>query len=234
MVQAPDETSAYARHSLVGCAQDFFRRMKVAMKVLQIVTSREHDCGIAVFAENLEFQMQSVGVKMLTARDIIPQFQADVVLLHYHEELFSDAALLSLRQSCSTPIVLFAHSEIRSEMCEIFQGFAGMHPGMVPAAEKPNHVFPHPAWTPPRLEDRRELRREFKLPEDRIVVGANGFLKFERQFVEIARALLPEARRNNWFVDLMVSPWRLESPGLIPALEELQNYFRDWFRSGYL
>jgi hypothetical protein len=74
---------------------------------------------------------------------------------------------------------------------------------------------------------------EFKLPQTRPVVGTNGFLKFERQFAEIAGALLPEVRRNRWFLELITSPWRLESRGVLAELESLRREYADCFRFEY-
>lgn len=204
------------------------------MKVLQIATTRGRDCGIALFADNVQTRMRRAGIDMETAAGLPPDVQADVVLLQYHQELISDEEVISLTERSSGPVVLFAHSEGTDAICEHLDGLVAMCSGVIGPTNKPVHIFPHPAWTPPRLEDRTALRREFGLPEGRAIVGTNGFLKWERQFVEIAEALLPEAERNNWFVELITSPWRLESPGLIPRLERLRGRFRHHFRFEYV
>lgn len=200
------------------------------MKVLQIVATRSNECGIALFAKNLATQARRIGIDITTSESMPPDICAEILLLQYHDELFADSEVISLLASCSVPIVVFVHSEGRHEFFNLANGFITMCPDMIDCLDRPLHVFPHPAWTPPSLEDRIVLRKEFSLPEDRVIVGTSGFLKFERQFLEIAKMLLPDAQRNNWFVELITSPWRLESPGLVSQLQHLQGLYPAHFR----
>ncbi len=199
------------------------------MRVLQIVTTRAHECGVALFAKNLQLSARQIGIAMATVERLSSNHRADIVLLQYHNELFEDNEIASLLASCRAPVVVFAHSVI----CDSFKsasGFISMCEGMIPHNELPSLYFPHPAWTPQKLEDRRLLREEFKLPTDRVLVGTNGFLKFERQYLEVLELLLPEARRNQWFINLLTSPWRLDSPRLVSDLQGLQSVNLDNFR----
>jgi hypothetical protein len=205
--------------------------MTVKMTILQVVTTYGRNCGIALFASNLQEQMEKIGIEVETIASMngdIPS--GDVLLLHYHSELLTDESVRNICERSRCPVVLFAHSNGVDMLLNTVDGFVAMCPGMVGQTDKPTYVFPHPAWVPPHLEDRKNLRREFDLPQDRLVVGTNGFLKFERQFAEIVEDLLPEAYRNDWFIELITSPWLLDSPGLITRLERLHarnpNHFR--------
>jgi hypothetical protein len=203
------------------------------MKVLQISTTWGRDCGISLFADNLQTHLQRAGIEMTTVTALPSGIRADIILLQHHEELMSDDEVIALAEITPVPLVLFAHSGGIESLCRYVDGLVAMCLGMVGPTDKPIHVFPHPAWVPPHLEDRNNLRREFGLPEARLVVGTHGFLKFERQFAEIIETLLLEARRNDWFIELITSPWRLNSLGLIPQLESLRQQNPEYFRFEY-
>ncbi len=192
--------------------------------------TRGRDCGLALFADNLQTRLRQAGIEVATVAALPADVGADIVLLQHHEELMSDAEVIALTGTSPAPVVLFAHSEAIDGLHAHVDGLVAMCPGMLRRATKPAHVFPHPAWVPPRLEDRTGLRRAFGLPQDRFIAGTSGFLKFERQFPEVVEALLPEARRRNGFIELITSPWRLESPGLIARLRSLQERNREHFR----
>lgn len=200
------------------------------MRVLQISPSHGENCGIAFFAENLQRQMQQIGIDMETVSHTKSVSGYDVILLHHHTDLISDAEVTELCTTSLRPVVLFAHVNGIDGLCQNVDGIIAMCPGMVEPTETPVHIFPHPAWTPKYLEDRTALRQELGYPDDALIVATNGFLKFERQFVEIISALLPHARTNNWFVDLITSPWRLTSPGLIERFVNLRDHSRERFR----
>lgn len=203
------------------------------MNILQISKTQGTDCGLSLFAKNLETQMQHSGIETTTVTSLHPGSQADLILLHHHEELISNEEVVELARNVPAPLVLFAHSEGVDSLCGHVDGRVAMCPGMIGPTDTPTHVFSHPAWVPTHLEDRGALREEFGLPKHRLVVGTHGFLKFERQFAEIVEALLPEVRRNDWFIKLLVSPWRLDSPGLIDRLETLRAENPDHFRYEY-
>lgn len=203
------------------------------INVLQVAKIRSQKCGIALFAGKLEDQMQRAGVDVMTVDRLPQDISAGVVLLQYHEELFCDNDVFSMAATCPVPLILFVHSEVADRITMHMDGLVAMCGGMVGSTDKPVHIFPHPAWTPSRLEDRMPLRREFNKPEDRTMVGAHGFLKFERQFAEMVEALLPEAQRHGWFVELLTSPWRLDSPGLVPKLEYMRDRHPEHFGFEY-
>ncbi len=197
------------------------------MKVLQISLTQGFECGIALFAETLADQLRAVGISVTTTGHLISNDAVDLVLLQHHDELVSDAEVGAFASSCLKPLVLFAHSEHADRFAALVQGLIAMCPGMLGASELavPTYVFPHPAWSPKHLEARSVLRREFGLPSDRRVAGTNGFLKFERRLFEIASVLVVEAERRGWFIDLLSSPWRLASPGLLDSLQTLVDRY---------
>ena len=200
------------------------------MKVLQVATSSRRQCGVGLFAEKLQAGLRRDGIEIETAPWVRPGAAVDVILLQHHEELFTKADVFALVDESPAPIVLFAHSEGVRELQWRFHGLVAMCPGIFAPTATPTFVFPHPAWTPPALEDRARLRRDLGLPPERFVVGTSGYLRFERDFTEIVAALLPEVQRNDGFIELVTSPWRLDSPGLLPALEELRRSAPDHFR----
>ena len=200
------------------------------MKILQIATSLGQKCGIALFADTVQARMREAGIEIETVGALTAEPSADIVLLQHHGELVRDRDVIAYCRESRSPVVLFAHDDAASALGDHVAGFIAMCPGMIQATKKPLHVFPHPAWIPPKLQDRRTLRRKLGLPEDTVIVGSNGFLKFERQFDEIVNALLPHARASNWHVLLLASPWRLDSPGLATKLTRLQKRYCGQFR----
>jgi hypothetical protein len=201
------------------------------MKVIQIVPTLGQNCGVAFFAAALHEQMEKIGIEVKDHPMLKGNMPAaDIILLHHHSDLLDneDVQRLCARNRC--PVVLFAHSDGIDMLYNVVDGFAAMCPGMIPETERPTHVFPHPAWIPEGLEDRAILRESFKLPIKSRIIGTNGFLKFERQFVEILTELLPQAKDNDWFVNLITSPWYKDSPGLESQLEKLQSAYSSCFR----
>lgn len=204
------------------------------MKILQVVTTYNQSCGIAFFASQLQEQMEKIGIEVRTTATLNDDTSAaDVVLLQHHSELLNDESVIALCERSQCPVVLFAHSDGIDVVSNSVAGFVAMCPGIVPETDKPAYVFPHPAWVPECLEDRTTLRKRFGLPIKSSIIGTNGFLKFERQFTEILAVLLPYAKDNGWFVDLITSPWYIDSPGLISQLEELQSTYSACFRFEY-
>jgi hypothetical protein len=200
------------------------------MQILQLVKTCSDECGIALFAKSLERHSRRFGIELRTRQTLPPNYHPDVLLLQYHGELFSEREVEFFLSGSRAPEVLFAHSPAPALLCRRFDGLVSLCPGMIGCDGTPVLEFSHPAWTPPELYDRKVLREKLGLPLSRTIIGTNGFLKFDRQFAEIAEALLPHARRNNWFVLMLTSPWRLPSPGLITTLQSLQQQYPDHFR----
>lgn len=208
------------------------QQMGHQFSVLQIA-HQSRECGIDLFAGTLHDQMECSGVRVETVSAMPIHVNADIVLLQYHDELFSDGEVFSISNCSPVPLVLFAHSEVAGAVVPNIDGLMAMCDGMFSTTDKPTLIFPHPAWTPTHTEDRQTLLREFGMPVDRKIVATHGFLKFERQFVEIISALIPHARRNSWLVKLLTSPWRLDSPGLVSQLESLSDKNPDHFGFDY-
>lgn len=201
------------------------------MKIIQMVNTYGRNCGIALFADNLQKQMKKIGIEVNTISTTDCDMPiADIILLHHHVDLLNYESVKSLCERSQCPVVIFAHSDGIDITIDRIAGFVAMCPGMIPETNKPVHIFPHPAWVPECLEDRTILRNKFGLPIKPMVIGTNGFLKFERQFVEVLNVLLPHAKDNNWFVNVITSPWYIDSPGLMPELEKLQFAYSGFFR----
>jgi len=189
------------------------------MKVLQIAKLQAELCGVSLFARHLQEEVRPFGVDVDTVPEMPADVEADLVLLHHHDELFDDDEVGAIAGAAAAPVVIFAHGQMTARLCAAVDGVVAMCPGMTPPGDTPVHLMPLPAWVPSALEDRAALRREFDLPADAVVVGTNGFLKFDRQWPEVAAALLQGDARV--FVEILASPWRLESPGLVDRLERL-------------
>lgn len=50
------------------------------MKILQITRTHSQDCGLALFAGNLQIQMEDAGVKVITAETPPRDFHPDLAL----------------------------------------------------------------------------------------------------------------------------------------------------------
>lgn len=205
------------------------------MKILQIVKTYNQNCGIAFFAKNLQEQMKKIGIKIETISTEVTCIPSsfDTILLHYHSELLNYNEVSKIRGMNQCPLILFTHSNVIQKLIELVDGSIAMCSGMIPHNDKPKYIFPHPAWVPKHLEDRLVLRNKYKLPTNATIIGTNGFLKFERQFVEILSRLLPHAKDNNWFIYLITSPWYIESPGLKSELERFSTKYSAFFKFEY-
>jgi hypothetical protein len=203
------------------------------MKITQIVTTLNKPCGLAYFAKNLHEQLFEVNVKADIISEMKSEADSDVLILHYHSELFDEKELVSFCINSKIPVVVFAHSEGADILKGIVQGFIGMCDGIFSESCQPNCIIPHPAWTPDTLSERIQLRELYNLPVNRTIIGSNGFLKFERQFDELLDKLLPIAKENDWLVFLLVSHWYLDSPGLIDKFRQYKTTYTKFFDFQY-
>lgn len=195
------------------------------MRAVQVSLTQGRECGIALFASDLEAAMAGSAVEFSTATstDAVCRGDApDVVVLQHHEELISDSETAQLRLRWPGPLVLLAHSGVTPKLLGLVDGVMSMVPVLPGDHPMPNVVFSLPAWVPPALSPRRALRSDLGHSPDMPTVGTCGFLKFDRQLDEIAQVLLPTAIDRGWRIQILASPWRLESPGLLDRLEVLR------------
>jgi hypothetical protein len=188
------------------------------MRVLQISPTMGQHCGVALFGERLAAELETLGIGVTTVSELKDSVDADIVLIQHHVELLDDAQVRAICSRAKRPVVLFAHEKGIEGVIDVVDGVMAMSAGIVPDIDKAVLVFPHPARTPTRLSDRNALRARFGLPPKSKIIGTCGFLKFERQLVEILSALLPYAAESDWFVQVNASPWFIESPGLIEEI----------------
>jgi glycosyltransferase involved in cell wall biosynthesis len=151
-----------------------------------------------------------------------------VVLIQHEWGLFPNVEELHAYCARShVPVVLFAHSGGIESFAASVEGFIAMHEGIVRAIERRSLVIPHPAWTPPILEDRHQLRQRFALGYKSLVVGSSGFMTGFRQFPEIVSRLLPVLREVDGMVDLVISrvggPWYSETARVEADLDKLRR-----------
>lgn len=201
----------------------------MAPQVLQVSRTDGQSCGIAYFARNLDKQLRAAGVAADLCGDLRPDPGADVVVIHHHWDLFGDDEITDYCRALDVPVVLFAHEPGVERFADV-AGFAMMTPGRAPAAPKPVFTAIHPAWFPGTLTPRAVCRREVGLPPDRFLIGSSGFVRFEREFPAVARRLLPVARDRGWFVELLTTPWKEPSPGVVEQLAGLAGHFPESFR----
>lgn len=190
------------------------------MRVAQIATTAGKSCGIGNFALNLHRELVGVGVQVDTVTRLSQAAVTthDVVVLQYGSALFEDGEAEAFCAGSQAPVVVFAHDAGATRLAGVSAGFLGMAPGMLDVGETPVLLFPHPAWTPPELADRADLKRRLGLPPGP-VIGSSGFLMYHRQFPLLLDRLLPSAERHGWFVYLVTAEWFGGSPGLVEELE---------------
>lgn len=192
------------------------------MRILQISPSQGAHCGIALFAEALAEALRRRGVTVDTVAGAgAGPGTEDVVLLHHHPDLLDTAAVARVRDARGRPLVLFAHAAGFEGALAALDGVLTVARGLLSPGMHAAHAMTHPARVPSRLEDRGALRTRFGLPVGTRVLGTSGFLRFERQFVEVTERILPVALEAGWCIQLVISPWRLPSPGIVDALERL-------------
>lgn len=184
-------------------------------------------CGIAVFADDLARELTRRGCEVETVEKLPGRASdgggadVDVLLIQHHEELMTGAEVARMSTTAGAPVVLFAHSEGIDGFVDRLDGVVAMSQGLLPGSGVPTLYFPHPADAPRGLSDRLPLRERFGLPVDAKIVGTSGFLKFDRELVPLLQGLLPHCDRLGWVVQLLTSPWRLESPGLLDEIAAL-------------
>lgn len=188
------------------------------MRVLQVSPTKGEHCGVALFGERLATELEAQGIGVTTVPGLDGPTDADVVLIQHHAELLDDAGVRAIGSRAGRPVVLFAHSTGIEGLLEAVDGVMAMSSGMVPETGTATLVFPHPARTPERLSDRSALRARFGLPLQDRILGTCGFLRFERQLVEILSALLPRVAGAGGLVQVMTSPWYIDSPGLVEEI----------------
>jgi hypothetical protein len=192
------------------------------MKVLQIVPTLGRHCGLAVLADALDERLARAGVDSRLARRLVPNTDADVVLLWFHSDLMGHDDVLALSGETDRALALFVHSSGAESALDAIDGLLAMSPDLAPLHAPLPHVFACPA-TPEPLLDRVALRQRLGLPTDKRVLGTCGFLRFEREFEEIAARLVPHAEERGWFVQITTSPWHIDSPGVIKELERIRE-----------
>ena len=191
------------------------------MRVLQVSPTMGQPCGIALFADRLARELEALEFEVTTVSDLNGVAAADLVLVQHHVELLNDHQVKTMCSKTRRPAVLCAHSDGIEQVVDLFDGVLAMSPGLVPHTDVPTFVFPLPVPTPQGLSDRNALRARFGLPVNKKIIGTCGYLKFERQLVEILSALLPQAVQSGWYVQLLTSPWYLPSPGLLDQLDDI-------------
>ncbi len=192
---------------------------------MQISPTKNQLCGIALFAERFASGIGSRNLTFITVSKISDAVPADLMLIHHHPDFFTDRVFASIVSRATCPVVIFAHADGIESIANLTNGIIAMHPRIVPEGNTPALVFPHPARIPSRLSDRTALRKRFGLPRERKMIGSSGFLRFERQFVEILSKMLPIVAERGWVVQLNVSPWYIESSGLLDEIIMLKKIY---------
>jgi hypothetical protein len=192
------------------------------MKVLQVIPTLGRHCGLAVLAGALDERLNCAGVDSRLAPTLVPNTDADVVLLWFHADLMGPDEILALGAQTDRSFALFVHSAGAESAFDAVDGLLAMSPGLAPHHAPCRHVFSCPA-TPEPLLDRVALRERLGLPIDRRVMGTCGFLRFEREFERVAARLVPHAEERGWFVQITTSPWHIDSPGVVDELERIRE-----------
>ena len=201
------------------------------LRVHQIAPTVGQACGIGNFALGLAECLKKQGFGVTTDTELWLPPDSDIVLIQYGNSLFDDSELVSFCARANRPVAFLTHFPHVDWVESVVDGFVSLSLGAVSPVEASVLTIPHPARVPDRLEDRVQLRREFGLPAG-TVVGTSGFLMFDKELPAILGRLLPVAQRQGWFVDVITSRWREESPGLEDELESLFLQFPGTGRFG--
>jgi hypothetical protein len=201
------------------------------MRVLQVSPTTDRHSGVAVFADSMARAFATVGVDVTTVTALDGPSEADLVLVQQHENLVTAAELRVIAEQAQRPVVLLTHSAGFEPVLGHVAGTMAMVPGLVASAPGlPTHLFPHPAYAPDELDDRRDIRPGLRLPVDRRIVSTSGFLRFERQLPQTLAYLLPQAAELGWLVQLVTSPWYIPSPGLLDEIAAVGSRYPEHFR----
>lgn len=195
------------------------------MRIAHVSPSDGQECGIALLATALARELGNAGCPGTVHRRLPSGHdRPDLVVIHHHPELLDVRGLVDVRSKVGrdVPIVLFVHEPVGRAETQHVDGTLALCHGMVPPGVL-NAVVPHPAVVASRPQSRESARRQLGLPVDRLILGSSGFLRFERQFDEVIRRLLPAVARHDWLVYLCVSPWHTPSPGLLARLREMES-----------
>lgn len=191
--------------------------MTPPLRILQISTTLHEPCGIGYFAQRMETALNAAGAQVRTV-DAFSDDQADIIIVHHHGELMPEATLRAFARNCRAPAVLMPHDDTGGSLYGAFAAVVALTPEIIAGAKR-GYWFPHPSEVFSTDTSICELRARFGLPQDKLILGTNGFLKYERSFDSVAEALLqalPEVA-----VSLVLSPWRLPSPGVLERLAVL-------------
>jgi hypothetical protein len=200
------------------------------VKVVQVSPSHGELCGVAVFGDSMSAALASAGLEVQTVTAPAGALDADIFLVQYHSELTTHDELAAILDWARGPVVVVAHSPGLARQIDRLAGVLVMVDGLVPDdASVPVLAFRHPAYTPAALCERSSLRTEFGLPTGSPIVATSGFLRFDRRFPEVLARLLPGAAQLGWGVQLVTSPWRTPSPGLLQDLAELRAKYTGRF-----
>jgi hypothetical protein len=198
--------------------------------VVQVVPTWEWPCGISNFADLLGRALNRQGIAVRFERELTPC--DGLVFLHYHPELFDVTEVVRWVRSATVPTVLVAHEGEAPLLDVPFAGYVRLadRPARSVRTGIPVLDLGHPAWTPGSLLPRWTLRDASRLPRRDMIIGSSGFIKRDREFPRILRALLPVARARRWFVYLPTSRWWQPSPDVELALNSLRRDFDGVFR----
>lgn len=163
--------------------------------------------------------MGQIGVKISTFQSLNQLATAiasyELILIHHHDELYSDDSLAHIRQNFHIPVIAFAHSTNPTRLWGLVDAIITMGVPNVFDAPENMLVIAHPAWVPSSPRRRRT--------ESERSIGTSGFLKFDRQLPEIVLSILPSAQALGWRIKIHASPWRIASPGLLESLRAIER-----------
>ncbi|QBY00143.1 hypothetical protein E2K80_04820 [Rhodophyticola sp. CCM32] len=188
--------------------------MTPSLRILQIATTLHEPCGIGYFAQRMGTALSKAGAQVRTVDGFVEQ-QADVIIVHHHGELVPSATLRAFAYQARAPVVLMPHDDTCGSLYGDVSAVVALTPELIAGAKR-SYWFPHPSETFRTGTARSKLRERYGLPKEKLILGTNGFLKYERSFDIVTAAVLkalPEVA-----VSLVLSPWRLPSPGLLEKL----------------
>ncbi len=183
------------------------------------------NCGVAYFVTELARVVGELGYQSRTEQDPLGR-DADLMMVHYHPDLWSRDQVVGLVDRAGCAVVVIPHEQGDHLPAAVrFDGYLQFGVDWRPATGAtmvPSLLLGHPAWVPAQLDDRAPLRAQLGLSSpDASIVGSSGFLRNDRQFLEVCARLLTDERLSDVVVHLVTTDWLGRSGRLITALEWL-------------
>jgi hypothetical protein len=167
-------------------------------------------CGIWTYASRVIKYLN--GVEGVEAKPFISRcldFEPDIINIQYEPGMLKQNDLNGLLTSHTQPAVVTAHHTLNlSPFYPTIDGTI-LHDDSQIVGEKPwdYKVIPHPALVFPK-KDKKKLRKEFGLPQDKKIIGTMGFICGTHKILPLSVEKLLKKMNDDEFLYLITSFWK--------------------------